>query len=572
MRGPLTILLLLFTTLLLTAQRESIESFDSVMEVGEDGSVEVTETIVVKTDEDIIRRGITRAITRKPIGGGDRQLDYEVVSVMRDGEAIDWFDERTGSLHTFYLGSKDKRLPAGRYLYQFIYRSDDQVYRAQGIEEVRWHLVDTDTKLAVERASMTIVFPPNLPIAQAACLAGSEGSRERHCAQQIDSNAVTFTLARRLDPGEGMTVAAGVAPGSFDHLAAAQPTPGINQLSGTPPAPEPTNQKSLYAILIGLMIALVYGHQSWLRYGRDPKVRGEKYQFAPPEGLSPAGVAYLHSGLYAQQAVTGSLTDLIVRGYVELSERTSKGFLGLGKQEYFVLSATDKVPTPAVSPEEQLKLYEGLFARGRTVELDGTYNKHLAKATKAHQTSLAKQHKSFKRDGANLTFVWPMIGIVLLTLLAGIITFRQADQLGKIAVTAFVPLAIFGIFLYAWLIRRPSQQKVGLLQRIDAFRSYLKLNKGERDELRGAPDMTQEYYDRILPYAIGLGLENAWAEDLQHDWLGSSTRRDRTGNYPLLYGADFSTRLHTSFAGTSTHASSGGGGSVGGGGGGTGGF
>ena len=609
---PKKLLLLLLIScafLPLSAQKEVINNFEAQLTIQPDGSLLVNETINVTTAGRLVKRGITRAITRRPIGGGHQgQFDYEVLGVKRDGQTIAHFDKRTGSLHTFYLGSKSKKLPSGTYTYDFRYQSDEQLYRADSLAELRWHLVDTESSLPTELAQATIFFPEGMDISAAACYAGKAGTRDQYCTTTINGNEATFTLSRALQPGEGMTIAAGVPVSSFPYLADASVTPaltGANGLISTPttsggrintvsiPSPgrqkDPSNKNGLYVILFGFLGALVYAVTTWREHGRDPEVNVNEYVFYPPEGMSPAEVSRVYSAFYGQYALTASLTALTVRGAIHVEEDTTEGFLGMGKQDYFVLRQTEERPTAATAGSEQLSLYERLFRTQHTVELDGEYNKQLAKAAMAHANALDSKTKAFREDGGGKgRLIWQFVGILLATLVAGVYFGRGGHDINMIAFTIGLVATIPAIIAYSHYIRRPSVDKVRTIKEVKALRRYLKLSAKERDAVYNAPEMTQDYYDHILPYAIGLNVKNDWAADLAHDWAATSARPDydrrRGAAYTIFYAPNFGQRLGDSFATTSTDPSSsssgggssgsysGGGGSVGGGGGGTGGF
>jgi uncharacterized membrane protein len=136
-------------------------------------------------------------------------------------------------------------------------------------------------------------------------------------------------------------------------------------------------------------------------------------------------------------------------------------------------------------------------------------------------------------------------------------------------------LLTIGFGLFVWLIRLPTLEKVTLRAKIKGLNDYLKLSEKKRKQLSDAPEMNQEHFQALLPYAIALGRENNWAADLSADWADSSQRQTER-HMPWLI-AGFGTSMGTAYSGTAHHASSagggggtsfsGGGGAVGGGGG-----
>lgn len=597
---------------LLPAQ-ETIHRFDARLEVRPDGGARMHETVEVTASGKIIKRGITRAVTRRPIGPGlSGRFNYRPESVRRDGVDIEYFDETTADLHTFYLGSKNKKLKAGRYVYDFTYAAPGQLYHLDTLDEIRWHLIDTEGSLPVENASMDIVFPEGLDVTQAACYAGAAGSRERACQVSVRANVATFTLTRPLAAGEGMTVAAGVPTGFFPTDAgvripsAVENAPGsdaeINGIagggafsSGIPAgfagmgstAREPVNYSywqiwgTRYALLFGFGLAFIYAYRSWDVHGRDPVVNSAKYVYHPPEGLSPAGAGYQRSLMNADRALPAALTALAIRGLVNISEEDKKGLLNAG-EKHFVIRKTDQTPTGDLPPEEAL-LYEELFKSSETVALDGKYDSGLARTQRAFNKLVRREYGEYHRDGANYRLYWPMLIILLATLAVAGVLLIGAPKVNAVLFAVGIVVALIVFAAYAYFIAQPSRENVAHGNYLKALRNYLKLSREKRDRLPNAPEMTEDYYQSLLPYAIALGADNDWAADLATDWANTSASRSRRHNhvnYAVLYGAGFGNSLRSGFHGTATQASSGGsgggfsggGGSVGGGGGGTGGF
>lgn len=563
--GFLAILLCLITPI--NAQRETIKNFSAVMDIRSDGSIEVTETITVVADGGIIKRGITRAINREPINGDkDGTFSYELVSATRNGVSIRPFKENNKRLTTFYLGSKDETIPPGEYTYVFTYTSEDQIYFLDQLDEVRWHLIDTDGKLPVERADITVRFPGGTNIMNAACYAGREGTQDDACRLDQDRNKATFTLARPLVPGEGMTVSVSAPRGTFLR-----------------PKPPTTLQKNgtRWATLAGLASAIIFGFLSWWQSGRDPKGPEVTNEYYAPEGISPASAYYLLYGHSTVSALTASLTELAIKGYVRVEEVNEEGgFLGIGKKEFFILHQTDLRPQASAIAPEQLALYDKLFEKKGVIELDGKYNAHLGKVAITHSKSLQKQHKAFLKDGNQWEKVLPIIYIFVAMLIVALVFIKTAAP-GSFAILAVASFSfVLGTIAYGYLMRQPSYEKVALKNQLKGLRKYLKLSNKKRDAIVDAPDMTEAYFEQMLPYAIVFGQDNTWADNLSTDWINSS-QQQQGGHYHYLYAPTFGQRFGSSVATTAYQASSGGGGgssfssgggSVGGGGGGTGGF
>jgi uncharacterized membrane protein YgcG len=83
---------------------------------------------------------------------------------------------------------------------------------------------------------------------------------------------------------------------------------------------------------------------------------------------------------------------------------------------------------------------------------------------------------------------------------------------GYAMVPAIVPyvLAAFGALGFGWL-KAPSTEGRKILDQIDGFRQYLSVAEEDRLEFLNPPKKTPELFERFLPYAIALNVENSWA-------------------------------------------------------------
>ena len=58
----------------------------------------------------------------------------------------------------------------------------------------------------------------------------------------------------------------------------------------------------------------------------------------------------------------------------------------------------------------------------------------------------------------------------------------------------------------------PTKEGRGVLDRIAGFKQYLSITERERLDRMQAPEDSLQLFERYLPYAIALGVENRWAD------------------------------------------------------------
>jgi uncharacterized membrane protein len=75
-----------------------------------------------------------------------------------------------------------------------------------------------------------------------------------------------------------------------------------------------------------------------------------------------------------------------------------------------------------------------------------------------------------------------------------------------------VLVVLIGVnFIFFYLLKQPTLAGRKVMDQIDGFKMYLTTAEGP-ELAQAAPAKTPQLYERLLPYAIALGVENRWAE------------------------------------------------------------
>jgi uncharacterized membrane protein len=106
-------------------------------------------------------------------------------------------------------------------------------------------------------------------------------------------------------------------------------------------------------------------------------------------------------------------------------------------------------------------------------------------------------------------------GIVLVVASAALgLLIMLADARGWVdlvpAVAPFVLASIVGL-AFRWL-QAPTVAGRKIMDQIEGFRMYLGVAEEDRLEALNPPDKTPELFERFLPYAVALDVENTWAK------------------------------------------------------------
>jgi uncharacterized membrane protein len=144
-----------------------------------------------------------------------------------------------------------------------------------------------------------------------------------------------------------------------------------------------------------------------------------------------------------------------------------------------------------------------------------------------------------------------------------------------------LPIALSAYF---W-ISAPTAEGRALLDKIAGFKQYLSITETERLDRMQAPRDTLQMFERWLPYAVALEVENRWADRFQSKlaaaaasgqqgfawYTGSHSPWSDSSGFVNSVGSSLSSSISSASTAPGSSGGSGGGGSSGGGGGGGGG-
>ena len=636
----LALLLVLLTASVLApahaANRERILNYDSEIWIHRDGSMTVRETIEVEAAGRQIRRGIYRDFPTTYLDGSGTRIvvDFDVEEVTRDGRPEPYHTQREANGVRLYIGDKDVHIRKGRHTYSILYRTDRQLGYFKDFDELYWNATGNRWAFPIEHARAIVHLPEGARVLDHAGYTGPEGAKgQAFTYTPLVDGVVRFETTAPLNPGEGMTIAVSWPIGFIDR-------------------PSDT-QKAFYFIsdnsaaivgVIGLIALLLYYLYVWSKVGRDPEKGVIVPQYEPPRGLSPAGARYVMRFGYDDKVFTAAVVNMAVKGGITIEEDANKDY---------TLRTTGHAAdfTPGEHALEK-KLFRN--GRSKSIDLERKNHKRLQEAQKALQSKLRNEFEKtyFVR---NTSYFYPGVLISLVALgalalaadepaIAAFVTvwlagwtvgvyflarqcwrsWKAVFATGSVSALAgalfstlfaipFFGGEIMGLVFYATaasvggaamllamqglnvlfyhLLKAPTLLGRSLMDQIEGFKLYLSVAEQDRMNMLNPPERTPELFERYLPYALALDVEQQWAENFSDVLSAAGTAPGEAGhgsNYrPTWYSGrsldrglgNFAPALGGAFAGAIASAStspgsssgSGGGGSSGGGGGGGGG-
>ena len=610
---------------------ERVRSFDSAVQVARDGHLDVTETIQVASEGLEIRRGIQRDF---PTSYRDRlgqrtHVGFQVVSVTRDGTAEPFQLIGLSNGLRVRIGRAEVLLPPGDHRYVIRYRTDRQLRFDKDFDELYWNVTGNGWTFPIDAASVRITLPAPVRFGQRAVYTGPAGATGKAATVTAEGpGMISFATTAPLRRQEGLTVAAAFPKGVVT----------------APTGPRRTwwwlqDWAPLLAAVAATLALLGYQLRAWWVAGRGPRAGTVVPRFAPPQGLSPAATRYVARMGMDDRAFTAAIVGAGVQRQLRI-ERTDGGWLGRDT------TTLHRTPSGQALDAPEQQMLDALFPDGTTeLELKQANHATVQAGRGALEKALGKRFdgKAFVGNsdwavlglfavaiavfavglvaalvGTGASMEVPLVGLLaafglllarrftrgttgcLLALAWMVVIGCGFTVLGAAigtAVTALaagapsvlLPLATLPVALFAfkWMAA-PTLPGRRTMDEIAGFKHYLGIAEEDRLETMTPPERTPELFERFLPYAIALDVENRWADKFASvlaaaavgqaagqtfGWYsGAGNAWDDPGDFASNVGSSLNDTI--SSAATSPSSSgggSGGGGSSGGGGGGGGG-
>jgi len=540
---------------------ERILSFDSEITLSPDGSMVISESIRVRAEGGEIRRGIFRDFPtdyRDRLGNRIR-VAMDVLEVSRDGSPEPWHVQRQSNGVRVYVGGADVYLSPGDYSYRIQYRTDRQLGFFESHDELYWNVTGNGWIFPIDSVTATVRLPASVPSEslQLEAYTGRQGGKGGDYVAQVQADgSAGFRSTRVLPPGHGMTIVVSWPKGHVHE-------PGAVQRAGYLLA----DNLALIIALLVLAVVVTYFILVWAKVGRDPDAGVIFPHYEPPEGLSPASMRYIRQMGYDSKAFTSAIINLAVKGY-----------LGIDKRDDYLLSRQHDAEEP-LAPGERA-LLDKLFRDGEVLILDTDNHTTISAAMAAHRRALRRDYeKIYFRTNSGLLAP----GLLILAL-----GFAAIVGLSHPTPAALVVLGVAFLLhvLFYYLLRAPTLHGRKFLDQAEGFKQYLEVAEKDELNLRNPPRKTPELFERFLPYALALGVEQEWSEkfaalfaalaegtgrDYQPAWYSGDWNPLRLGSFASSLGRGFNRAIISASRPPGSSSGSGGGGFSGGGGGGGGG-
>ncbi|MBT8442717.1 MAG: DUF2207 domain-containing protein [Gammaproteobacteria bacterium] len=617
--------------------QERILRFDSDITINDDASLTVIETIEIQAEGVNFRRGILRDFPTKYEDryGNTVKVTFDVRSVQRDGVSENYQLEDLRNGVRVRVGNARIFLDPGPHTYTITYRTTRQLGFFDDFDELYWNVTGTGWNFMIDGVEARVRLPGGALAVQHAAYTGPQGARGTDFTAFERGGIWTFRTTRKLGPYEGLTIAV------------AWPKGFVPEPTDAERARQFVDDNKATGIAIGGTLAVfMYYLFAWRRFGRDPEKGTIIPRFEPPEGLSPAATRFIRIMGYDKQAFSAALINMAVKGYQVIASegakyrlrrepgavldilsggerRIAKTMFGGAGESILLDNINHVVLGKAVKKlRESLKLeYEkvyflrntkffvigvlltllitlsaasadnegGLLFRALIMFFGSAFIVYLA----LHFFGDSDDDPTFRAGLSSRLSGGAIIGFVQFLIFAVVMV---ANGAAASALNLFdnpfqsLCFAVLGGInvVYFFLLKRPTLAGRKIMDEIEGFRMYLGTAEEERLNLLNPPEKTPELFEKYLPYALALDLENEWSEKFARMLLLASMAPGESGYRPRWYsgrhwepgntasftrnlGSSLGAAVASSTTAPGSSSGSGGGGSSGGGGGGGGG-
>ncbi|MGA1847193.1 DUF2207 domain-containing protein [Deferribacter abyssi] len=418
--------------------------------------------------------------------------------------------------------------------------------------EFYFNVIGQEWPVPIKKATFNIYFPNSYKPDETKyfIVSGKYGERNNDISYIASEGLITGEINNTLPPKNGITVGIWfphnlISKGSF-----------FSRVSFV------ILNNKIYLLPLIVFISMFI---LWYLFGKDKNII-KIVQYKLPENITPAEAGVLIDDKTDNRDLISLIFYWAANGYLEIEETDSNGLI-LKKKDY-ILSKLKDLPENAKSFEKTIfyGLFPGTTKSVRISSLKNRFYVYLNDAREQLENEMTLQDY-YESTSQTLTTISYFISVVMFILGVGIgIFFQRIDYIVSFAISAAI------IFIFARIMSKKTEKGTKVYQLVNGFKEFIE--RVEKPKLKILLKQDPNYFDKILPYAVALGIEDKVAQKFKDliteppKWYRGSTHRRFTTVLFVHSLNDSMKVMNTAFTSSPQTSSSVGSGFSGGGGGG----
>ena len=543
------------------AKSWEVTDFRDTISINENGGVSVSEHIVLSFVGEW--HGIHRTIPVEYPGphGTNFTLFVDLISVTDgNGNKLKYESHTSHGFRDLKVYIPDAVDTSKTVQIEYLVRNGIRYF--DNYDEFYWNVTGNDWPVPIEHASAFVHFPDKAAGSlRAQAFTGAYGSTGHEATAEVKGADVTVEVTSALPMRGGLTLDVYIPKGILKEPGSL--TKFFWFVGGNP-------------IVFLPFVTLAVMSVLWWYKGRDPDPGlSVAPMYEPPKDISPAEAGTLIDDTIHPRDITSTLVDLAVRGYIKIEETVDKGLV-FHHKDYIFHQLKPPAEWSRLAPHESVML-SNVFAGGGTQTRLSSLKNHFYTAIPIIREDIMAGLRSkgmylLDPESANGYSIAAAIFILLPFAIAQFTGY--ADFFNSI--TGLIGALLVSAVIW-WLFARQMTAKTlkGGRTRVAVLGFQEFMHRVDEDRLKRMPPDTFEKY---LPYAMALGIEQIWAQKfagiIQNPPQWYASPNGMVGFNPIFFSSSMHSMagdMHQVFV-SAPRASSTGSGWSGGGGSGGGGF
>ncbi|MDO8676531.1 MAG: DUF2207 domain-containing protein, partial [Candidatus Azambacteria bacterium] len=377
--------------------------------------------------------------------------------------------------------------------------------------------------VAIQNANASVILPDSsISNARMDCFTGPQGSTQKNCIFNQNGANVNYSTTQSLNTGEGLTLVFGVPLGYIQNTyVPPQQSYSKNNTS---------NSNFVFSFLPIFFIVFVFIIvKSFTRRAKITKpkpvipseLRGQPVvvEYNPPDNLPPIEIGALLDRRVDITDISSVIMDLAVRGYIKIRYTVQEIRFWPNKKDFELIKL--KEGADLVHPADKI-IFELLFSGRDSVKLSDlkeqktTFQSNIKKIQEDTERHLHDEgyFDQVAEDKSKKLKTYLSIATVILYI-GFFISKIFPSGFEFMFIALFVGAVIVLSVMATRLAHKLTPQGISTLGKILGFREFLQLTEKDKLRLFNAPELQPEMFEKFLPYAMVLGVEDKWAQKFE---------------------------------------------------------